>query len=214
METLTDKQIKTRWVTVKKQINERQLLAYRVGIPLEKWDSYMYSTPSVDEINRIYHAIQEDRKLKTTRVKNGLSKLVGYREANEFSRKSGVSNTSIRDIIEGKKTMAGYDVINRLELFLSVALDDFEVSIENPLTVKNYSRDYLGEIAAKIYRIADGLKIYSFELNEMARKQELKTDWDGAKIPPSRYIQHSINRLSELQNDIDSFWKVYIDKSI
>ena len=61
MEELTDKQIKNRWVDIKKHINERQLLAYRVGIPLEKWDTYMHSIPSTEEINRIYLCIQEDR---------------------------------------------------------------------------------------------------------------------------------------------------------
>jgi hypothetical protein len=42
MEELTEKQMKTRWVDIKKQIKERPLLAYRVGIPLEDWDKYMY----------------------------------------------------------------------------------------------------------------------------------------------------------------------------
>ena len=49
MSELTEKQIKTRWVDIKKQIKERPLLAYRVGIPLEAWDSYMHSTPSSNE---------------------------------------------------------------------------------------------------------------------------------------------------------------------
>ena len=65
MEELTEKQIKNRWVDIKKHINERQLLAYRVGIPLDKWDNYMHSIPSVEEINRIYFCIQEDRINKT-----------------------------------------------------------------------------------------------------------------------------------------------------
>jgi hypothetical protein len=214
MEELTDKQIKTRWVDVKKQINERQLLAYRVGIPLDKWDAYMQSIPPVDEINRIYVAIQDDRKNKTARIKKGLSKIVGYRESVEFSRKSGVSDTSIREIIESKKTMAGYDIINRLELFLSRVLPDFELSIENPLTLKSYSQDYIGDIASEINRVADGLKQYCFSLSEMARKQELETGWDGKKIAPSRQIDYSISTLTELKEKVDTFWKAYIDKSV
>lgn len=212
MEELTDKQIKTRWVDIKKQINERQLLAYRVGIPLNNWDKYMHSTPDIDEINRIYLAIQDDRKNKTARVKDGLSKIVGYRESVEFSRKSGVSDTSIRDIIEGKKIMAGYDIINKLELFLSRILPDFELSIENPLTLKSYSQDYIGEIASDINHIADHLKQYCYKLTEMARKQELETGWDGKKIDASKQIDYSIKNLVELKEKIDSFWKAYIDR--
>jgi hypothetical protein len=213
MAELTEKQIKTRWVDVKKQVHERQLLAYRVGIPLEKWDTYMHSIPPVDEINRIYFAIQDDRKNKTARIKEGLSKIVGYRESVAFSRKSGVSDTSIREIIEGKKIMAGYDIINRLELFLSRFLPNFELSIENPLTLKSYTQDYIGDIASDINRVADSLKQYCFRLTEMARKQELETGWDGKKIDPSKQIEHSITSLTELKDKVDTFWKVYIEKS-
>lgn len=214
MEELTDKQIKTRWVDIKKQINERQLLAYRVKIPLEKWDIYMHSSPSVDEINRIYSEIQEDRMVKTLRIKEGLSKIVGYRESKEFSKKSGVSDTSIRDIIEGKKTIAGYDIINKLELFLNRVLPDFELSIENPLTFKSYTQDYVGEIATEINKVADNLKQYCFKLTEIARKQEAEIGWDGKKIEPSKSIDHSIIALTELKEKIDSFWQVYVEKKV
>jgi methyl-accepting chemotaxis protein len=214
MEELTDKQIKTRWLDIKKQINERQILAYRVGIPLEKWDSYMHSIPPVDEINRIYLAIQEDRKNKTARIREGLSKIVGYRESVAFSRKSGVSDSSIRDIIEGKKIMAGYEIINRLELFLNRVLPDFELSIENTLTLKSYSQDYIGDIATDINRVADNLKHYCYKLTEMARKQELETGWDGKKIEASKQIEYSLKTLAELKEKIDAFWKAYIDKSV
>jgi methyl-accepting chemotaxis protein len=214
MDTLTAKQIKTRWTDIKKQINERQLLAYRVGIALEKWDQYMHSIPNDDEVNRIFVAIQEDRKSKTLRIKQGLSKIVGYRESVEFSRKSGVSDASIRDIIEGKKIMAGYDIINRLELFLNQVLPDFELSIENPLTLKSYSQDYLGEIATEVNRVAENLRHYCFKLSEMARKQELEKDWHGNPIQPSATIEYSIKTLTETKEKIDSFWKVYIERQL
>lgn len=212
MKELNEKQIKTRWVDIKKQIRERQLLAYRVGISLDDWDKYMYSTPNVDEINRIYLAIQEDRKTKTLRIKEALSKIVGYREANEFSQKSGISSASIRDIIESKKDMAGYDIINRLELFLHVTMPDFELSIENPLSVKNYTQEHIGELASEINRIADNLKQYCFSLTEMGRRMEKEKNWKGEEIEPADNLVYSIERLSELKNQINSFWKIYIDK--
>ncbi|MGI6342461.1 MAG: hypothetical protein ACOXZ9_05735 [Bacteroidales bacterium] len=212
MTELTEKQIKTRWIDIKKQIKERQLLAYRVGIPLDNWDKYMYSTPSTDEINRIYYAIQQDRKNKTLRIKEGLSKIVGYRESKEFSRKSGVSDTMIRGILEGKKDMVGYDVINRLELFLHVVMPDFELSIENPLTIKTYTQEYIGEIASDVNNIADGLKQYCYRLTELARKMEKEKDYNGNDIEPSTYIDRCIKSLSELKEQIDSYWEIYIDR--
>lgn len=212
MSELTEKQIKTRWVDVKKQIKERPLLAYRVNIPLDDWDKYMHSTPPSDEVNRIYFEIQEDRKRKTSRIKDALSKIVGYRESKEFSRKSGVSDTVIRDIIEGKKEMAGYDVINRLELFLHVTMLNFELSLENPLSVKQYTREYIGEIATQIDGVADRLKQYCFKLSEMSRKMENETDWQGNEVGPTNSLNHIMNRLSDLKEQIDSYWKVYVDK--
>jgi transcriptional regulator with XRE-family HTH domain len=214
MEELTEKQLKNRWFDIKKQISERQLLAYRVGIPLEKWDSYMYSVPESSEINRIYFAIQEDRKIKTLRIQEGLAKIVGYRESQEFGKKSGVSGNSIREIIESKKTIAGYEIINKLELFLHTVLPNFELSIENPLNIKAYSQDYLGHIANEINQVADNLKHYCFKLTQMARKQETETDWNGNKTLPSKSIEYSITSLIEIKDKIDTFWKVYIEKKI
>lgn len=212
MSELTEKQIKTRWVDVKKQIKERPLLAYRVGIPLENWDKYMHSTPSTDEVNRIYFEIQEDRRRKTLRIKEDLSKIVGYRESKEFSRKSGVSDTVIRDIIEGKKDMAGYDVINRLELFLHVTVTDFELSLENPLSIKRYTHEYIGEIASQINNAGDRLKQYCFKLSEMSRKMENDKDWHGNEVGPTDTLEDIIGRLSDLKEQIDSYWKIYVNK--
>lgn len=214
MDNLTTKQIKTRWTDVKKQINERQLLAYRVGIALEQWDTYMYSIPNDSEVNRIYLAIQEDRTAKTLRIKNGLSKIVGYRESVQFARKSGVSDSYIRNIIEGKNIMAGYDIINKLELFLNNVLPDFELSIENPLTLKSYSQDYLGEVASEVNKVAENLRHYCFKLSEMVRKQELDKDWQGNPISPSRTIEYSMESLAELKAKVDTFWEVYIEKQV
>lgn len=214
MEELTEKQIKNRWIEIKRQISARQLLAYRVGIPLEKWDNYMYSLPEFAEINRIYKAIQEDRTIKTLRIKEGLSKIVGYRESQEFAKKSGVSGTSIKEILDEKKTMAGYDIINKLELFLHTVLTDFELSIENPLNIKNYSQDYLGDIASEINRVAENLQRYCYKLTQMARNQETETDWQGNKTSPAKSVEYSINTLTEIKDKIDIFWSVYIEKKI
>ena len=42
-----------------------------------------------------------------------MSKIVGYGEAKEFSRRAGVSVTIIRDILEGKKEKADYYSIKK-----------------------------------------------------------------------------------------------------
>ena len=212
MDELTNKQLKNRWAEIKKLIKERPLLAYRVQIPLDEWDKYMHSFPTESEINRIYLAIQEDRKKKTLRIKENLSKIVGYRESKEFSRRTRVSDTSIREILEGKKEMAGYDVINRLEVFLNAIVPNFELSIENPLTTKNYTEETISEITTNLYRVAENIKQSSHRLSELVRKGEIETDLLGREIKPTYYLNLYIERLTELKSEIDIFWETYIDK--
>ena len=216
MTELTQKQINQRWGDIKKQINERQLLAYRVGISLDDWDNYMYSVPITSEVNRIYEEIKIDRKRKTLRIKEALSKIVGYRESNDFARKSGVSNTSIKQILDGKKEMAGYDIINRLELFLNRIMPEFELSIENPLNAKLHTQEHLGEIASKINQTADHIKQYCFKLTEKARKTETEKDWQGNDIVirPTESLGYYIKRLEELKSEIDLFWEIYVERKV
>lgn len=211
-EPLTPKQIKTRWTDIKKQINARQLLAYRVSIPVEKWDEYMHSTPSEDEINRIYEAIQQDRINKTARVKEALSKIVGYRESVVYSKKIGISDSYIREILEGKKVKAGYEIIDKIELFLNTILPDFEMSIENPLTLKNFTQDYTTKITNEINKVVENLKDYRFNLAQMITKREATTDWKGNKISVTRSIEYSIEKLTDIKEEIDLFWNLYIEK--
>ncbi len=211
-EPLTPKQIKTRWIDIKKQINARQLLAYRVSIPVEKWDEYMHSTPSEDEINRIYEAIQQDRINKTARLKEALSKIVGYRESVVYSKKIGISDSYIREILEGKKVKAGYEIIDKIELFLNTILPDFEMSIENPLTLKSFTQDYANKITNDINKVVENLKDYRFNLSQMITKRETSTDWNGNKISVTRSIEYSIERLTEIKQEIDLFWSIYIER--
>ncbi|MDM1556107.1 hypothetical protein [Chryseobacterium indologenes] len=211
-EPLTPKQIKTRWIDIKKQINGRQLLAYRVSIPLEKWDEYMHSTPSENEINRIYDAIQQDRINKTARVKEALSKIVGYRESVVYSKKIGISDSYIREILEGKKVKAGYEIIDKIELFLNTILPDFEMSVENPLTLKNFTQDYANTITNEISKVVENLKDYRFDLSQMITKRETPIDWRGDKISVTRSIEYSIEKLKDIKEEIDLFWNLYIEK--
>lgn len=213
-EKKSNTELKNRWRDIKKQINERQLLAYRVGIPLEKWDIYMHSVPEDSEINRIYFAIQEDRKNKTLRIKEELNNIVGYRESKLFSKKIGISDTSIREIIEGKKEMAGYELINKLELFLNTINPKFDLSIENPLKIREFTKEHINEITLQINRIATDLKFYCYDLTQMANKQETETNWRGEKEKASKRIEYAIKGLNEAKENIDIFWETYIEKKI
>jgi transcriptional regulator with XRE-family HTH domain len=211
MKELTSNQIKTRWTEIKKLIRSRQLLAYRVGIDIKDWDRYMHSTPPESEVNRIYDVIHNDRKIKTKRIRDGLSKIIGYRESKEYSRRTGISDTSIRQIIEGKKEMAGYDLINRFEMFLHMVLPDFDLSIENPLDEKKFVRHNLMEIALEIDRIADNLKMYCFELTKFGYLVKKGNELTSSPLDTTSTLDNKISELKSIKNRIDMFCRTYID---
>lgn len=207
---LTKQQLKNRWVDIKKQIKERPLLAYRVNIPLDKWDEYMLSFPEPDEINRIYNAIQEDRKVKTARIRAALSKIVGYRESAEYGRKSGVSDSYISNIIEGKKEMVGYDVINRLELFLSL-VTEFETSIENPLTAKEFSQQLMDEIRKDLTNVINSLERLNNELYQIGRNMKIPENPYSFTIKtPEETIEYYITVLNDLKVRLKNYSELYL----
>lgn len=87
MNGLTEKQYKTRWINIKKEIKARPLLAYLTGITISQWNHYLNNLPPHQEIDRIYDAIRKDRAAKTQQVRAELEKMVGYREAKQYAKK-------------------------------------------------------------------------------------------------------------------------------
>lgn len=207
---LTDKQVRTRWGDVKKEIRNRPLLAYRVGIPLSEWDKYIHSVPPKEEVNRIYHEIKEDRRLKTERIRERLSKIVGYREINLYAEKMGVSNTTVRHIIERKTERAGYDVINRIELFINAVDKSFEVSLENPKTLEGYIQELIERELENISRISNYLNRLLYELPRTIKQP--KIDFYGKEEHPASDIQYCIDRLQKSKEQIDMIYDVFIKK--
>ena len=88
-------------------------------------------------------------------------------------------------------------------------MPDFELSLENPLSIKQYTREYIGEIAGQIDSTADRLKQYCFKLSEMSRKMEIDTDWQGNTVEHTHTLSHILGRLSDLKEQINSYWNLY-----
>ncbi|AIM37588.1 hypothetical protein KO02_13500 [Sphingobacterium sp. ML3W] len=208
---MTEKQVKQRWVDIKKTITARPLLAYLTGIPYNEWNQYMSSFPSASEINRIYDNIRDDRTQKTKRIKDELQNIVGYREAKQFSKKIGVSDSTIREIIEEKKLVAGYSIINRLEVFINVINPTFELSIENPLSKEIIVKDEFEEIINDVRNISNSLLRESFELTDVAKNMKAKLDWHKEISHPAKGIDYTIERLKEVREKISLIYETYIE---
>lgn len=207
---MTNQQIKTRWIDIKKTFKTRPLLAFIVGIPFEKWNEYMRVTPPLDEVNRVYDAIREDRSLKTTRIKAELQNIVGYRESKMFAKKTGVSDTTIRDIIEGKKITAGYDVIDKLEVFISAVNPEFELSVENNLSKEKLIKDEFEELVSNIRSVSNGLLRDAFELSDVGRNMRAKIDYKNEIVLPSRGLTYYIEELTKIRDNMVVLYDTYI----
>lgn len=210
------KYLTNKWSHLKQQIKDRQLLAYIVKIPLEELNSYIYGTPSNEEILRIEKLIAKDRREKTARIRKELQNIVGYREAVQFATKAGTNSTTIREIISGKKDAVGYDTIDKLELYLN-AVTGFELSFENSLKPKEFLKEEVDKILDKICSISENLirQIPSIRKVTSTGKYEIRTNYYSNTIefesvsPTERLIRENSN-LEEAINQLNILFETYI----
>jgi transcriptional regulator with XRE-family HTH domain len=187
-----------KWSHLKRQIRDRQLLAYIIGISAKDINTYMCSSPPNEEIKRIEEIILNDRKEKTERIKKELSKIIGYRESVEMSKRIGVSDTLIRNIMSEEEKFPSYEVIDKIELFINALKPEFELSLENTLTISKHVNNEVDEIIMDIYRVYDGLVRFSVDLKIKSKKMKLDKDiWD-ATIPLNSLLDRYINLLKDV----------------
>lgn len=129
-----------------------------------------------------------------------------------YIKKLGISKSYISEIHEGKKVKECYEIIGKIELFLNTILPDFEMSIENPLTLKIFMHDYADMIINYINKAVENLKNHRFNIAQIITKRETTTDWNGNKISVTKSIECFIERLTETKQEIDLFWNMYVEK--
>ncbi|RGL13358.1 hypothetical protein [Bacteroides uniformis] len=196
-----------KWAILKKQLADRPLLPFTLGMTIEECRKYSHSTPPSDYIDKINAAIEEDRKSKTHRIKIELGKIVGYRESCIYAKKFNISDTTMRKIIEGEKTMVGYDVIDKMEIWLNFTTG-MTLSIENPLTPQRYIKAEFDKIDKTLNEIALSLLQYPRIFRNSIEKMDFEPDYQG-KYYISTYLRRhaeSIQQIADwLQNTVDQF---------
>ena len=160
------------WKDVKLSIQRRPILLYIIGVPMEELNTFLLKPPAPEEVMRIRAIIAKDREEKTSRLKEYLTKVVSYREVTYTANRIGISNTSLNNIIEGKTKKATYEMIDKIELFLST-IDGlgFEVSLGNQLTIQKHLANEIQPIVQNINRIGVGLINCVEDLKFIAKNQ-------------------------------------------
>lgn len=207
------KKITNKWSDLKKQIKSRPLLAYIVGIPIDQYNEYIHTTPENEEVLRIEQIILQDRKIKTERIKQALQQLVGYRETVQAAYKIGISDTTIRNILSGVKKGAGYDVINRLEIYLN-AVSDFELSIENNLSPADFLINETNAVSDTLRNISIRLSDMHWDITKMARTKKLPERgafFETKPYRPTDTLRSEIERLQKITERLDILIDTYIN---
>jgi hypothetical protein len=192
--------LRNKWSHLKRQLKERQLLFYKAEIPIELISEYLTKTPSNEEILRIEKVIYEDREEKTKRIKNAIQLQVGHLKSPSFGKIIGTSDTTVRNILSGKKETASYEVIDKLELFLNKNYD-FEMSLENNLTVKDFLNSEFDEIIAEIDSIGKSLLRIPFELKKIVDNE--KYEYHTNMFFEKKYSPTPIDNLNWIRIEIE-----------
>jgi len=212
-----EKSLINKWSHLKSEIKRRPVLAIKLGLSSEQLHHYYYHTPPNDEILRIEKELYKDRAEKTERIRAELSKVVGYREAAQISKKIGISDSKLRDIIEGKDLTPSYDIISKVEFFLYM-LFDFRVSLENEEFKNNYLDTMVDNLSAKVNSIGVSLLRCSENMNFLKRYPvnknypQLSSSDEHYINGPLFAIEWDLKKLTEAQQEVQIFLETYIRK--
>ena len=213
-----EKSLINKWSHLKSEIKRRPILGLKLGLSAETLHHYYYHTPADAEILRIEALLYQDRAEKTKRIKDDLSKVVGYREAARISQKIGISDSKLRDIMEGKDLTPSYDIIAKIEFFLFMIFD-IPVSFENEEFKNTYLETLVDNLSSKVNSIGVSLLRCS-EMMAFLKKYPVNKNYPTLSSSDEHYIRGPLSsvawdlkKLTEVQEEIKIFLETYIRKT-
>ena len=177
--------------------------------------------PSPELVENLYTRINEDRINKTANVAYYLRRVVRNRDCLSISKKIGISNTTLANVIDGKNRALSYENIDKIEVFLS-SIDDvhFNCSSDNQLTKQQHLLNELQPLSVDItqssLKIVNNLHTLIEELLRLsANKGEVMMEFNSGKLNQS-YRQILLNKkdMDKLIDGIILLADTYIPKII
>jgi len=213
-----EKSLINKWSHLKSEIKRRPVLGLKLGLSAEMLHHYYYHTPPDEEILRIEAMLYQDRAEKTKKIRDDLSKVIGYREAAKISKKIGISDSKLRDIMEGKDLTPSYDIIAKIEFFLFMIFD-IPVSFENEEFKSTYLETLVDNLSSKVNSIGVSLLRCS-EMMTFLKKYPVNKNYpllsssDEHSIKgPLSSVAWDLKKLTEVQEEIQIFLETYIRKT-
>lgn len=197
---------------VKEAIKTRPLLLYILGVPVEQVNNFLSKKLSEEEVYGYREKILNDRIEKTANVRKYLQRVVNYRECVNIAKKIRLSDTYLRNIIEGKNLKASYDMLDKIELFLSnIEYLNFEPSIGNQLTIQDFLLKEVGSVTNKLEQISKHLSYLSNDITSVARYgKDIQYTYTEDKLPTLKKLESLKKALEECTDDLRALFSTYI----
>lgn len=201
-----EKNLAAKWHHIKTEIKKRPLLALRLGLQIEQLEKFLVSTPPTDEVYRIESELLNYRIEKTQQLKAILIDVVGYRKTKIHADKIGVSDTTLRGIIEGTNTTCSFDIISKVELYLN-GIAKLKLSFDLNHVDESYLKYKLRETGGTIYDLSQGLARLAHTLQGL-NKNTLN---EKSFVPlPHQYNPTSpLSALKDFKEDLDEIIRNY-----
>ncbi|WP_297099339.1 hypothetical protein [uncultured Draconibacterium sp.] len=196
-----DKHLTNKWNHLRRQLKARQILFYIAQIPVESIKEYLHGRPSNEEILRMETVILSDRREKTLRIRNGLQKYVGHLKSPQVARIIGVTDSTVRQIWSGKNDSASYEIIDKIELYLNQNFD-FELSIENNLTVRKFLDNEADIIIERIFSLKDQLGSIPPKIKNVIKRGEFEYQI-SADFEQRYYFPTPIDNLNKIRIELE-----------
>lgn len=204
---------KTKWLKLKTEIIKRPFLAYVAKLSESEVRSYFIESllPTKSRLEEIAKTLIIDRECKTEKLRKILATKVGHRGSVRFANKLGISDGTIRNIIDRKyKSPPSYELLGQIETYL-LYTDNYEVSLEHLNITKSFVSQKIDQLKEETYRISENVKWVTSHLDELKLSDKQTKQYFGNK-KANRWtinqiqnnIDASIEQLKSLKLDIDT----------
>ena len=212
---------KNKWLKLKAEIIKRPFLAFIAQLSFDEINAFLQNEfPTAERLEEINKLLLSDREKKTERLQPLLLKKVGHRGSVKLANKLGVSDTTIKKIIDKKSTAPpSYDLLGNIEMYLFYT-SDYKLSIEHLNVSKDYVGNKVSQAKGDIEKIICTLRWIVEFADELKEADKKVKHYFGEKKPNTWIIEQiqtkidtSIEELKNIKSDIETLAEDFINKN-
>lgn len=211
---------RSKWRLLRNELLKRPLLVPKIGMSLEQFESYMNGKlPTVKQVEQYDKVLYNDKVEKCRRIREELSKIVGHRESVLYAEKIHVSSTIVRNLLDAKGPIPGYDTLIKFEVYLN-RVTGFPISIENLHLAEKVIPDRIENIATTIFEVCDALRMvgtYVYKVKSMAENEKQRPVSSRDLQGFSSYediLKYQHEKLAKVHEELKIIKEIYLTDKI